>query len=367
MSPPVTAYIGLGTNLGNRQENIRHARERLNRLPHTKLTAVSTVTQTEPLGQSDQPKFLNAVVEIETDLNPHDLLAELLEIEAALGRRQTEKWGPRIIDLDLLLYGSEIINSEDLTVPHSQMHLRSFVLKGLCELNPSPAHPVLNVSVSELAARLNGCDFVLNPQLPQLVSIAGLIGVGKTTLATKLSRRLNAELLLEPYDTNPFLSRVYAGRQDLALHSQLYFLLNRVEQLNPANFLLAQMLFTDYVFEKDLIYARQLLDADQLCVYEKLYPLCPENVTKPVLVVYLRDNAEDCLDRIHQRNRPYEQKIDTYFLSQLDAAYEQLFAQWTACPIIRISKSEFDCTRPDDVDYLITQINAYCACDIAGK
>jgi deoxyadenosine/deoxycytidine kinase len=245
------------------------------------------------------------------------------------------------------------------------MHLRSFVLEGLCELNPDFVHPALGVQVSELAGRLNGDDFILDPQQPQLVSIAGLIGVGKTTLATKLSRRLNAELLLEPYDTNPFLPKVYAGKQDLALHSQLYFLLNRVEQLNQINFIAGQLIFTDYVFEKDLIYARQLLDEDQLSVYERLYPLCPVNVIKPVLVVYLRDTAENCLDRIHHRNRPYEQKIDTQFLSQLDAAYEQLFEKWTACPVIRISKSEFDCARPEDINYLITQINAYCACDIA--
>jgi 2-amino-4-hydroxy-6-hydroxymethyldihydropteridine diphosphokinase len=367
MSPPVTAYIGLGTNLGSKQENIRQACNRLGELPDTKITAVSSVIETGPLGPTEQPEFLNAVAETQTGLNPDELLAKLLEIETALGRDRKQKWGPRTIDLDLLLYGEKVVNSEDLTVPHSQMHLRSFVLKGLCELNPDIKHPALGVPVSELAERLNGGDFILKPQQPQLVSIAGLIGVGKTTLATKLSKRLNAELLLEPYDTNPFLPKVYAGKQDLALHSQLYFLLNRVEQLNPVNFIAGQLIFTDYVFEKDLIYARQLLDVDQLSIYERLYPLCPVNVAKPVLVIYLRDTAENCLDRIHHRNRPYEQKIDTQFLCRLDAAYEQLFAQWANCPLIRISKSEFDCTRPDDVDYLITQINAYCACDIAGE
>jgi len=367
MSPPVTAYIGLGTNLGDRHRNIKRAQQALGELPHTELIAVSATTETEPLGPANQPKFLNAVAEIRTELSPDDLFSKMLEIETSLGRKKTEKWGPRTIDLDLLLYGEEIINSENLTVPHSQMHLRSFVLEGLCELNPNLVHPVIGVTVSELAARLNGGDFILDPQQPQLVSIAGLIGVGKTTLATRLSKRLNTELLLEPYDTNPFLPRVYAGQQELALHSQLYFLLNRVEQLNPTNFLPAQMLFTDYVFEKDLIYARQSLDADQLSIYEKLYPPCAENVTKPVLVVYLRDTAENCLDRIHHRNRPYEQKIDTQFLSQLDAAYEQLFATWTGRPVIRISKSEFDCTRPDDIDYLITQINAYCACETTNE
>jgi 2-amino-4-hydroxy-6-hydroxymethyldihydropteridine diphosphokinase len=365
MSPTVTVYIGLGANLGNRQENIQLACDKLSGLPQTKITAVSSTIETEPLGPIKQEKFLNAVAELQTDMSAGELLTKLLEIENAMARDRKQKWGPRTIDLDLLLYGDKIINSKDLNVPHSQMHLRSFVLKGLCELNPEIIHPELGVPVSELAGRLNGGDFILRPQQPQLVSIAGLIGVGKTTLATKLSKRLNAELLLEPYDTNPFLPKVYDGQQDLALHSQLYFLLNRVEQLNPVNFIAGQLIFTDYIFEKDLIYARQLLDADQLSVYQRLYLLCPVNVVKPVLVVYLRDTAENCLDRIHHRNRPYEQKIDTQFLSRLDVAYEQLFSQWTGCPVIRISKSEFDCTRPEDLDYLITQVDAYCTCDIA--
>jgi 2-amino-4-hydroxy-6-hydroxymethyldihydropteridine diphosphokinase len=363
MSPTVTVYIGLGTNLGNRQENIQLACNKLGELPQTKVTAVSSTIETEPLGPVEQPKFLNAVAEIKTDNSAGELLSKLLEIENTMTRDRKQKWGPRTIDLDLLLYDEKIIKSRDLIIPHSQMHLRSFVLKGLCELNPDIIHPALGEPVNELAGRLNGGDFILKPQQPQLVSIAGLIGVGKTTLATKLSKRLNAELLLEPYDTNPFLPRVYAGWQDLALHSQLYFLLNRVQQLNPVNFVAGQLIFTDYIFEKDLIYAGQLLDS--LSVYQRLYPLCPVNVIKPVLVVYLRDTVENCLDRIHHRNRPYEQKIDTRFLSQLDVAYEQLFSQWSTCPVIKISKSEFDCTRPEDLDYLITQVDAYCTCDIA--
>lgn len=362
MPPQATAYIALGSNLGDRRANIKNALDSLT-AGRISLQRCTEPVETKPLGSSDQPKFLNAVAEIQTEFNPHDLLAKMLQVETELGRKRTHKWSPRTIDLDLLLYDDQAINSENLTIPHPQMHLRSFVLKPLCELNPNLIHPALNVTIADLAARLNGCDFVLNPNVPQLVSIAGVIGVGKTTLATKLSKQLNAELLLEPYDTNPFLPQVYAGRNDLALHCQLYFLLNRTDQLNPANFITAQMLFTDYIFEKDLIYATQLLDHDQLSVYDRLYPDCAQSVTKPVLAVYLRDTCENCLSRIHHRNRPYEQRINLDFLAALDRAYEQLFARWTACPVIKILKSEFDCTRPADINYLITQINAYCACE----
>ncbi|MFA5424133.1 MAG: 2-amino-4-hydroxy-6-hydroxymethyldihydropteridine diphosphokinase [Phycisphaerae bacterium] len=359
MTISVTAYIGLGTNLGDRVQNIAQAKQALSGLKKTTLISASTEIETEPLGHTNQPKFLNAVAQINTELSPEELLAKLLEIETSLGRERKQKWASRTIDLDLLLYGDGIIESENLTVPHKQMHLRSFVLKGLCELDRQLIHPLLGVTVAELAARLNGCDYTLDAARPQYITIAGLIGVGKTTLATKLCGHLDADLLLEPYDTNPFLPKVYAGRQELALHCQLYFLLNRVEQLNPANFPLGRMLISDYVFEKDMIYAKRSLSSEQFAVYDSLYPDCAANVIKPILVIYMRDTAEHCLDRIHYRNRPYEQKLDTYFLSMLDADYEELFASWTNCPVIRLSTSEFDCTRPADMDYIISQISAY--------
>lgn len=359
MAEPVTAYIGLGTNLGDRYQNIAQAKQALGNLKNTSLISVSSEIETEPLGHANQPNFLNAVARIETELTPNELLANLQAIENELGRERKQKWASRTIDLDLLLFGDEIIDTENLTVPHKQMHLRTFVLKGLCELNSEIVHPLLGVNVAELAARLNGCDYALDAARSQYITIAGLIGVGKTTLATKLCGHLDADLLLEPYDTNPFLPKVYAGRQELALHCQLYFLLNRVEQLNPANFSQGRILISDYVFEKDIIYAKRSLNAGQFDVYDALYPDCASNVIKPVLVIYMRDTAERCLDRIHYRNRPYEQKLDTDFLSKLDSDYESLFANWKSCPVIRLSTSDFDCTRSADMDYLISQISAY--------
>jgi deoxyadenosine/deoxycytidine kinase len=96
-----------------------------------------------------------------------------------------------------------------------------------------------------------------------------------------------------------------------------------------------------------------------LNIYEKLYPSCEQVVAKPVLVIYLKDSPQNCLDRIHQRNRPYEQKIEPEFLSNLDIAYDSLFSDWTQCPLIKISKPDFDCMHQDDIDHLINQINAY--------
>jgi deoxyadenosine/deoxycytidine kinase len=285
----------------------------------------------------------------------------MADIEVSLGREKKEKWAPRIIDLDLLLFGREVMSNPNLTVPHPQMYLRSFVLKGLCQLNPKLLHPVINESVSELAARLNGADYVLNPDIPQLVSIGGIIGVGKTTLAEKLSKLLGCKLLLEAYDTNPFMPGVYAGKKELALDSQLYFLTSRVEQLNPEVLAPGKIAVSDYIFDKELVYARRLLNARQLALYEKTYPLLADQVSSPVLVIYLQDSAQRCLERIHRRNRPYEQKIELQFLEALDSDYQQLFSNWTTCPVIRKQVSKFDCAKKSDLQDLANQIKCYVA------
>jgi 2-amino-4-hydroxy-6-hydroxymethyldihydropteridine diphosphokinase len=136
----VLAYIGLGANLGDRELNLRRALERLEELGPVR---ASSLRETEPVGVTDQPKFLNAAAELATDLPPRELLERLLEIERELGRdRATERrWGPRVIDLDLLLFGQEAIDEPGLMVPHPRLADRRFVLEPLCELNEDLALP----------------------------------------------------------------------------------------------------------------------------------------------------------------------------------------------------------------------------------
>ena len=134
------AYIGLGANLGDREENLRAALERLRGLGPLR---VSSFRETEPVGVIDQPPFLNAAAELETDLAPRELLARLLEIERDLGRERAEetRWGPRPIDLDLLVYGDETIDEVGLTVPHPRLAERRFALEPLHELAPDLTLP----------------------------------------------------------------------------------------------------------------------------------------------------------------------------------------------------------------------------------
>jgi 2-amino-4-hydroxy-6-hydroxymethyldihydropteridine diphosphokinase len=130
------AYVGLGSNLGDREALIRRAAELLG------ASRLSTIRETEPWGLEDQPRFLNAAAELETDLPPRALLDRLLEIERELGRtRDGPRYGPRLIDLDLLLYGDELIDEPGLTVPHPRLHERKFALEPLAELDPGLVVP----------------------------------------------------------------------------------------------------------------------------------------------------------------------------------------------------------------------------------
>jgi 2-amino-4-hydroxy-6-hydroxymethyldihydropteridine diphosphokinase len=351
----------LGSNLGDRYGSINAALKMLGETGGIEVSQVSDIIETRPLGEADQQEYVNAVAELETGLGAEELLKKLHAVETGLGRTRKEKWSSRTIDLDLLLFGREEVNLSHLTVPHPEMQLRSFVLSGLCQLNGELLHPVMKVTVRELAARLNGCDFVRNGGLPQLVSVAGIIGVGKTTLTKKMAAFLGCTHILEAYDRNPFLPDVYAGREELALDSQLFFLTSRLDQSNPRALTAGEIAVGDYVFDKELIYARRLLNARQLSLYEKIHQTLQREVTPPVLVIYLHDSPENCLERIHKRNRPYEQGIGRGFLEELASDYDRLFEDWKVCPLIRLSMSSFDCVRDEDVANLANQVRCYAA------
>jgi 2-amino-4-hydroxy-6-hydroxymethyldihydropteridine diphosphokinase len=143
------AYVGLGANLGEREETIRAA---VAELPD--VVAVSPLRETDPVGVTDQPRFLNGVAALETELAPRELLDVLLAVERRLGRERRERWGPRTIDLDLLLYGDEVIDEDGLKIPHPRLHERRFVLEPLADLAPQLVVPGLG-GVEDLLAELD--------------------------------------------------------------------------------------------------------------------------------------------------------------------------------------------------------------------
>lgn len=149
-------FVGLGSNLGDREGTLRAAVGRLRGLPGTTVVRVSTLRNTDPVGNVDQPRFLNGAVEVETQLSPRDLLVALLELERAFGRDRgaVPAQGPRTLDLDLLLYGQEQIDEPGLQVPHPRLHERRFVLEPLADLDPALEVPGKG-SVQTLLAKLD--------------------------------------------------------------------------------------------------------------------------------------------------------------------------------------------------------------------
>jgi len=149
-----TAYIGIGSNLGDKLVNCLKAIDMVNKIPGCRVTAQSDFFRTEPVGVEGHDWYVNGVISVAAHIPAHRMLEDLLAIEADLGREREEKWGPRTIDLDILQFGQDIIDENDLTIPHAYMHLRKFVLVPMVQLAPSLIHPVLGKTMTELLDNL---------------------------------------------------------------------------------------------------------------------------------------------------------------------------------------------------------------------
>ncbi len=161
------AFIGAGANLGEPVRQLRQAQDALQKSPDIKFLAASSFYRTQPMGPVEQPPFINAVFSLEPEIGPRDLLSLLLDIEQKMGRVRKERWGPRVIDLDLLFYGDMVIGGGGLEVPHPRLHERRFVLAPMAEIAPGFVHPVLKKTVSELLAELPAVDFWVEKLEPE--------------------------------------------------------------------------------------------------------------------------------------------------------------------------------------------------------
>lgn len=168
-SPLITVHIALGSNLGDRAAHLHAAIAAIAKLPGTTILRISPFLETEPVGPVSQPLFLNAAAALQTRLSARDLLNHLLAIERSEGRQRQsgQRWGPRTLDLDLLLYGDAIIESPDLTIPHPRLHERMFVLGPLAEISPDVRIPVLNATIRELKERLDRQSGTFRPSSPK--------------------------------------------------------------------------------------------------------------------------------------------------------------------------------------------------------
>ncbi len=191
------------------------------------------------------------------------------------------------------------------------------------------------------------------------IAIEGVIGSGKTSLARRLKEKLNAEFIPEQFEANPFLENFYSDRKRYAFQTQMFFLINRYKQqqeLNQEN-LFTQFLVSDYLFDKDKIFAYLNLNGEELKLYENLFPLLSRNLRKPDLVVFLQSGVDRLMFNIRKRNRKIERNLSRSYIEELSEAYNHFFFRYSESPLLIVNSTEIDFVNSDgDFNELFKQI-----------
>jgi deoxyadenosine/deoxycytidine kinase len=191
------------------------------------------------------------------------------------------------------------------------------------------------------------------------IAIEGVIGAGKTSLAKKIRDRLNAEILLEQFDVNPFLEKFYNDRDRYAFQTQMFFLINRFKQQEELNQeeLFIEYTVSDYLFEKDRIFAYLNLNSEELKLYESIYPLLARNLRKPDLVVFLQSSADRLMTNIKKRNRKVERALNRSYIEKLSEAYNHFFFRYNSTPLLIVNSTDIDFVSSEiDFEELFKQI-----------
>lgn len=364
--------LSLGSNQGNRLENINHCLEFIHQEIGT-IIKISKVYETPSWGfESDA--FYNCAVVIHTFNSANKVLNQALKIEKKLGRIRSEEKGyqSRVIDIDLIAFDDEVIATEKLQIPHPLMQNRKFVLLPFQDLDLHWEHPILKKSIALLLQEClddSSCEVVHNLENPldrialeqfNYVAFEGNIGAGKTTLATKIAEDFNAKTVLERFADNPFLPKFYKDQNRYAFPLEMSFLADRYQQLSDdlAQFdLFKDFLVADYHIFKSLIFAKITLAEDEYRLYRNLFDIIYREMPKPDLYVYLYQNSERLLQNIKKRGRGYEQQIPADYLDKINSGYLDYIKSQTDLNVLIIDVSDKDFVKnQEDYLYILEEI-----------
>ena len=364
--------LSIGTNQGNRLENIEHCINHLNKEVGT-LIKVSKLYETPSWGFKSE-KFFNCAVIMNTQKSAHQILEECLFLEEALGRirTKTENYEARIIDIDVIAFDEEIIASEKLQVPHPEMHKRMFVLLPMRDLNLHWRHPILQKYLHELlmlSEDNSDCKVIQNLELPinslkldhfNYIAIEGNIGAGKTTLTNKLAEDFNAKSVLERFADNPFLPKFYEDQNRYAFPLEMSFLADRYQQISDdlAQFdLFKDFIVADYHIFKSLIFAKVTLAEDEFRLYKTMFDIIYKEMPKPDLYIYLYQSTERLLSNIKERGRSYEQEIPAEYLEKINNGYLDYIKSQNDLNVLIIDVTNRDFqSNQEDYIYVLNQI-----------
>ena len=374
MKSPKTVILALGSNLGDRSGYMQNALQKI----HENIgwvVDVSKIYETPAWGFEGN-SFLNACISVSTRLEAQEILAELLNIETELGRERTdaENYQNRTIDLDILLFEDEIIETETLKIPHPGIPDRKFVLKPLTDIAASEKHPVTEKKFSQLLkessdesevhawpGQLKKPTLKYNFPLCNYIAVEGNIGAGKTSFSTMISEDFNAKLILERFKDNPFLPKFYENKERYAFSLEMSFLADRYQQLTDdlAQYdLFKDFVISDYDVFKSLIFAKITLHEDEYSLYHKLFHLMYKELVKPELYIYLYQNTERLLENIKKRGRDYEQNIQPEYLVDINKSYLNFIKSQSnmKVQVIDISGLDFVSNRKDYL-WLLSEID----------
>ncbi|WP_026914206.1 2-amino-4-hydroxy-6-hydroxymethyldihydropteridine diphosphokinase [Christiangramia portivictoriae] len=365
MNSPKTVLLALGSNLGDRRGYLQFALEQIHREIGW-VREVSSIYETPAWG-FDGNSFLNACARIETRLDAQQTLKALQAIEKALGREtnHTGAYQNRVIDLDLLVFETEIIEVENLQIPHPGIPDRKFVLLPLQDISAKELHPVLKKTYRDLLTATSDNSEIsrISEELKvpgnhytfpscNYIAVEGNIGAGKTSFSTMVSEDFNAKLILERFKDNPFLPKFYEDKDRYAFSLEMSFLADRYQQLSDdlAQYdLFKDFIISDYDVFKSLIFARITLHEDEYSLYHKLFHLMYKELVKPELYIYLYQNTDRLLQNIKKRGRDYEQNIQPEYLIEINRSYLNFIKSQSnmKVQIIDISDLDFVANRQD--------------------